>query len=234
MNLTNIRSNSRFFALGNNADSSFSDADILACSNLNYHELVSMGIRADGSWTLLDKDKAQTSITAATRQYALPTMPLAIKRVEIKYPSTSDDYLAATPIAENSIPPSGLDDYVSLKPEYRLNGTKIEIFLPVKTEDIVAVTNGINIYWEDEVTELAAVGDVTIFPEFVNKLLCLMNARDYCGVNGLNTRLGWLEKQIGDEETGATSNFLKYLETRSEDKRARIEFRKENYGQSAN
>jgi hypothetical protein len=238
MNLTSVRLNSRFFALGNSADDSFSDADILRHTNLNYHELVSMAVRFDGDWSLLDNTKLQRSITAGTRKYALPTMPVKITRVEVKYPSTAGDYTAATQISDNSVPPDGFDGYCPASPEYRLNGTYIEVFLPNRTSEITAVTNGINVYYEAPVTELSAVGDATVLPEFANKLLCLMNARDYCGVNGLNSRLSWLERQIGNPETegirasGAIANFLDNLKTRSRDKRASIKFRREDYGQS--
>jgi hypothetical protein len=233
MILTAIRSNSRFLALGNSADTAFSDADILACSNLHYHDLMALAVKAQGDWTLNDQTKLQRSITAATREYALPTTFLTVSRVEVKYPSTSDEYVAATPISESEIPPQGKDSYAPASPQYILRGSKIELFLPNKTADITAVTNGLNVYYNDEITALAATDSETVLPEFANRLLCLLNAKDYCGVNGLNSRLTWLVKEIGNENEGATKKYIDFLKGRAKDRRPSIDVRREDYGQSA-
>jgi hypothetical protein len=239
MTLTNIRSNSRYFALGVSTDTAFSDADILLRSNQNYGRLIAMALRAQGNWSIVGRTKVQTSIAAATRQYLLPTTFLSLKGVEIKYGAGATEYVTADLISESEFAGFSRDSYTTATPKYAVFGGYIEIFLPAKTADIVAVTNGINIYYQDDITALSGASDETILPEFANDLLAMMNARDYCGVNGLTTRLGWLTSMIGvpqSEETPATGEiaaFLNYLETRLDTKRPRLAVRREDYGQSA-
>ncbi len=236
MQLTDIRSLSRYLATGDASDTSFTDANILMLSNANYHKLVAMAVRAVGDFNMVGRTKLQRSIAAATRSYSLPTTFLVIKAVEVKYPSSAQDYEKAEQISHHKIGPRGKDDYTTPTPEYDLYGSTLELFLPAKTSDILAVTNGINIYYEDEITALSGATDETILPEFANRLLCLMNAADYCMANE-HAKLSAIKAEIGQmpldgmAATGETAVFLNFLASRSEDKRPRLSPRREDYGQ---
>ncbi len=236
MTLTEIQALSRYYATGDDVDLNFDDADVLRQSNVNYRKMIAMAIKAVGDWNMNGRATATSNIAAGTREIAMPTTFLVLKAVEVLYPSSAQNYKKATQISQNTLAPRGKDDYVSQRPEYDLYGSTLELFVSAKTADIEAVTNGVKIYYEDEIDALVSAANETILPEFANDLLCKMNAKDYCMVNDYQ-RYAMLKTEIGraptlnSPATGDIATFLNFLSSRSKDKRASIRPRKEDYGQ---
>ena len=230
MTLTNLRSLTRYFAIGDSTSTDFSDVDTLRHLNSAYQRLVILALSASGDWQPMGNNKQTTSITAATRSYSLPSSLLKINRVDIKYPS-GGEYKKATQIDYSKIDSAGLDEYTTPTnhPQFDLKQDKIEIFVSNKTASISAVTSGILIYYEVDITELADAGNEpaeAVVPEPFSRLMALMAASDYCGVNGIQGRLVWLTNEIQKEE----ARFVEFMANRSTAKKLRISFRKENYG----
>ena len=227
MTLTNLISQTRYFATGDSSSSDYSDTDVKRQLNSVYNQLIVLAFSESGEWQFRGNNKQATSITAATRSYALPTSYLRINRVEIKHPSTGE-YKRAEAIDYKTIEKAGLDNYTTSVPQYDLKGGYLEIFLPVKTASISAVTDGILIYYENEITELSAADSEPDIPEPFSRLMALMAAYDYCLVEDINNRGTKLKQEIIIEE----QKFREFIANRNEGKRLRINFKSEDYGQT--
>jgi hypothetical protein len=225
MILTSLQAQSRYFATGDSTSTDFATADVNRQLNSNYNQLTILAFSASKEWQYRGNNSQAISITAGTRNYALPDTFLRINRVEIKYPSSSD-YIKAE-ATDSKIIETGLDKYTSGTPQFDLKGNKLDIFVSDETASIKAVTSGIIVYYDNEITELSGGTDEPDLPEPFSRLLCLMTARDYCGVNNMNNRLSWINSEIAKEE----ARFVEFLSTRNEAKRLRITAKQEDWGQ---
>ncbi len=226
MTLTNLISQTRYFATGDSSSSDYSDTDVKRQINSAYNQLIVLAFSESGEWQFRGNNKQATSITAATRSYTLPTSYLRISRVEIKY--SSGEYRRAEAIDYKTIERTGLDNYITSIPQYDLKGGYLEIFVSVKTADISAVTDGILIYYENEITELSDGDSKPDIPEPFSRLMALMAAYDYCIVEDINNRGTKLKQEIIIEE----QKFREFIANRNEGKRLRIKFKEEDYGQT--
>lgn len=224
--LTNLRSLTRFYATGDSTNTAFSDTDTLLNLNARYQEAFLLATSEDGDWEFNGDGSQNISITSGIRAYALATDLFKISRVEIKYPSSATDYQRANPIDGGQIQYYGKDNYIPSIPEVDFLAEKIEIFVSQKTANIEAVTNGIKVYYQKELTELSSGSDETIFPDVFARYICIGAAIDYCGVNGLNTRLSWLNNELVKQ----TDLLTDYIANRNKAKRLSLRPRKENYG----
>ena len=224
--LTNLKSLTRFYATGESTSTSFGDTDILIALNGRYQDAFLLATQNDGDFEFNGDGSQNISITSGTRAYSLATDLFKVSRVEIKYPSSATDYQEAHQLNGGQIQFSGKDNYVSGLPSFDLLGDTIEIFVSAKTADIAAVTNGIKVYYQKELTELAVGADEIIFPDVFARYIAIGCAQDYCGVNGLNSRLSWLEGEYQKQE----AKLIEYVSTRNKAKRNRISFHKEDYG----
>jgi hypothetical protein len=223
--LTSLRALTRYYATGDSSSTNFSDADTLIALNGRYQEAFLLATTNDGDFEFNGDGSQSISITSGTRQYALATDLFKPSRVEIKYPSTASDYQEAHQISGN-FSNVGKDSYTSGTPEFDLMGTKIEIFVSAKTADIEAVTNGIKIYYQKELTELVDAANTIIFPDVFARYIAIGAAQDFCGVNGLNSRLSWLNIEHDKQEVKLTE----YIANRNKAKRQSLNFKKEDYG----
>lgn len=221
----NLRELTRYYALGKSDDTSFSDADTLLNLNARYQEAFLMATANDGDFEFNGDGSENISITSGTRSYTRATDLFKVLRVEIKYPSSSENWQEAHQINSNQIQRSGKDNYTAGRPEFDVVGREIEIFVSAKTADIEAVSNGIKVYYQKELTELAADDSEIIFPDVFARYICLGAAMDYCLVNGLKNKLAQLEKEYLKMETKLTL----YISNRNKAKRHRITFGKEDY-----
>ena len=224
--LTNLRSLTRFYATGNSTDTSFSDADTLIALNGRYQDAFLLATQNDGDFEFNGDGSQNINITAGVRAFTLATDLYKVSRVEIKYPSTATVYQEAHQVNGGQIQFYGKDNYCPSPPEFDLLGTKIEIFVGDKTANISAVTAGIKVYYQKELTELSDGADPIIFPDCFARYICIGAAMDYCGVNGLNNRLSWLGTEYQKQEAKLTE----YVATRNKAKRLNINFRREDYG----
>ena len=220
--LTNLRALARFYATGASDSTTFSDTETLIALNGRYQDAFLLATGVDGDFEFNDDGSQSISITSGTRAYTIATDLFKINRVEIKYPSTAD-YREATQINENQIIVSGKDNYTPSPPQFGLQGEKIEIFVSAKTADISAVTSGIKIYYQKELTELAVGADEIIFVDAFARYIAIGAAMDFCGVNGLSTRLNWLGTEYAKQEAKLTD----YVANRNKAKRMALKFRKE-------
>lgn len=224
--LTNLRALTRLYAVNDSTSTAYSDTDTLLNLNARYQEAFLLATANDGDFEFNADGSQSISITAAERQYSLATNLFKVSRVEVKYPSSATDYREATQINNNSIRDVGKANYTPGWPEFDLLGTKIEIFVSAKTADIAAVTNGIKVYYQKELTELSSGTDEVIFPDVFARYICAGAAIDYCGVNGLTTRLSWLTSEHDRLEVKLTE----FVASRNKAKRFSLSFRQEDYG----
>lgn len=230
MTLANLRSLARFFVFGDSTNTAFSDADTLVAANAWYRKLIVWALQAAGAWQYRGGNSATINITAATRQYDLGdncTSYLRITKVEIKYPSSASKYRPAAQIDPAQIDNKSLDEYTTGNPQFDLTGDKIEIFVSQKTANITAVTAGIKIYFENDITALSASDSAPEIPEPFVRLIALGMAYDYCLAEDLRGKMSKLEQDIEKEKV----DFLVFVANRDESKRHAIRFRQENYGQ---
>jgi hypothetical protein len=225
-NLTSLKALTRFLAVGDSTSTSFGDTDILIALNGRYQDAFLLATQNDGDFEFNGDGSQSISITSGARAYSLATDLFKVNRVEIKYPSSSTDYQEARQIKGGQIQQVGKDNYVSSRPEFDILGEKIEIYVSAKTADISAVTSGIKVYYQKELTELAVAGDEIIFPDVFARYICIGSAIDYCGVNGLSTRLSWLLSEYQKQEAKLTE----YVATRNQAKRFALKTSKEDYG----
>ena len=227
--LTNLRALTRYYALGDSTATNYSDADTLINLNGRYQDAFLLATQNDGDFQFNGDGSQSISITTGARAYTLATDLFKADRVEIKYPSTATTYQEAKQVDENQIKYYGKDNYTPSPPEFGLLGTKVEIFVSAKTADIASVTDGIKVYYQKELTELSVAGDAIIFPDVFARYICIGAAIDYCGVNGLNARLTWLEGEYQKQETKLTL----YVANRNQAKRLSIKFKREDYGEGS-
>ena len=223
--LTNLRSLARWYALRNSTDTTYSDDDTLLNLNTRYQEAFLLATQNDGDFEFNGDGSQSISITAATRQYSLATDLFKISRVEIKYPSSATDYREAIQIT-GQIQYTGKDSYVTSMPQFDILGEKIEIFVSAKTADIEAVTSGIKVYYQKELTELSVGGDEIAFPDAFARYIAIGAAIDYCGPHEMGTRLNWLNTEHERMEAKLTN----FVANRNRAKRSSLSFRKEDYG----
>jgi hypothetical protein len=223
--LSDLRSLTRYYALGDSTSTAYNDADTLLNLNARYQEAFLLATQNDGDWEFNGDGSQNISITSGTRAYALATDLFKVSRVEIKYPSTATNYQEAIQVNGGQIQFYGKDNYVPYPPEFDLLGSKIEIYVSAKTADIAAVTSGIKVYYQKELTELAVAANAIIFPDVFARYIAIGAAMDYCGVSGLNARLAWLNTEWQKQELKLTD----YVSNRNKAKRLGIRFRQEDY-----
>jgi len=226
MTLTTLRASARFFALGDSSSTSFSDADSLVAANDAYQQAMVVAFEESGEWQFRGDNSYSQDISASTRAYTLPTAFLRILRVDIKYPGGSG-YVRATPIDRQSIDHDGLDEFTTSSPMFDLLQGKLEIFVSDKTASIGAVTDGIIIYYDDEITALSGATDAPEIPKPFARYMGLLMALDYCIAHQLDSQVVSLQKQVDREEI----RFRKFIANRSEAKRPSLSPRREDYGE---
>jgi hypothetical protein len=225
LTLTTLRAQARFLALGDSASTSFSDDDTLVAANDAYQDLVVLAFRSAGDWQFRGNNKATTSITASTRSYALPTDVLRVSRVEIKYPS-GDEYRKATQIDSAQLD-TALDEYTTDEPQFDLVEGYLEIFVHDKTASISAVTSGILVYHDDDITALSGASDAPEIPQPFARLMAAKMAHYYCLGHEMFNKAAALSNEILKLE----AEFIKFIANRSEAKKLSLRPRREDYGQ---
>lgn len=180
MNLENLRSSVRFAVFGDSTDTSYGDTDLDRNINLWYKTGIAWALQINGDWQV-NGEIATASIVADQREYALPSDTLKLNEVYIK---TSTEYVKAIQRdAKNiSVEPDG--GYYPDTPEFDLMDESLFIYLPENT--IKAVTNGIKIHYQTEITELSADADAPNLIEPFERLLITGAAYEYCVANGIS------------------------------------------------
>ena len=229
MNLTSIRADIRYLIFGNNANTTYGDTDLDRNVNSWYKRVLGWILAANGDWQV-NGDFATTNIVAGQREYILPTDILKLNEVYIK--STADgDYVKANQrdiLNVENYP----EDYYPAIPEFDLMDNSLFIYIP--DASITAVTDGIKIYYQTELTELSAGSDVPNIADIFIRAIVYGAAIDYCLANEKWDKAKKLENRLyGDgtvrNDKGIKDELMEFYATRSITKQPNIKAKKKNY-----
>ena len=121
---------------------------------------------------------ATTSLVANQQEYVFPTDLLKIKRIEVTYDGTNWYVVNPMDINERGYPTDTTtltSDFTASDPFYDLMDNSIMLY-PIPT---AAVTSGLKIWYEKNVTQLSSVTDEPNIPRPFQKGLCYGAAKDY-------------------------------------------------------
>ena len=230
MKLSELRTLARRLAVGDGTLTTYSDAETLVDANIYYRKAVAIVFEEQGDWQSRGDNKQSISITSATRSYSLASTLIRINRVEVKYPSTVSEYRLAKQVDYKNIG-RGLDDYVTSRPEFNLMEDQIEIFVSVKTANIEAVTNGIYIYHETDITALSGADDEPAIPELFVQFIAYGMVKLYLlqADHVDDRKISVIQSMLDEEE----ANIRKFVAARSEAKRFAIRPKRSDYGQAS-
>jgi len=189
--LLTIKQNARYIALGDSSDAEFSDTDVLREINKGYADLVEFVISRSGRWEY-GLTYATVNLEAGVNKYDLPSDFLRISKVDVKPIASLDNYLPATQIDLQSIPTSQ-DQYTPSSPEFDLRLNKIVIYY---SQDIEDVTNGLKIWFQQELDDLVDDTDEVDLPNFAVDYIVLYAAKKYCLSTEMFNKGRELERQM--------------------------------------
>jgi hypothetical protein len=191
MQLTNLRSDARYLVFGNSSNTAYADTDLDRNLNRWYQSAIGWALSVNGIWQV-QGTFATASIVAGQSKYEMPSDILKLDRVEIKSPS-SNDYIVAKQI-DHALVGTNLDDYHPDSPEFDLLGNYMYIYLP--DASITAVTAGIKIIYQCDITELSGATDEPLLPEVVQRVVSTGAAYDYCRANDMFAKADRLNNEI--------------------------------------
>jgi len=224
MNLTIIMADARYLALRNNANSTaYGDTDIKRNINRWYNTVIEWILSANGEWQV-NGEEATADLVAAQREYVFPIDILKLNEVYIKY-ETAGDYYKATQrdASEISSEPDQTNGYYPELPEYDLLDNSLFIYLPITP--IPAITAGIKIHYQTDLTELSSGTDSPNLSEPFKRLLSAGAAYDYCIANEMYAKGDRLKLLIAELK----QDLLNYYASKSTVKPARLEFKKRSF-----
>ncbi len=231
MTLETLRSAVRFIVFGDSSNTQYENTDLDRNINLWYKTALSWILPINGDWQV-NGSVATTDIEAGVRKYQIPTDILKLNEVYIKY-GTSSEYVKATQRDPKNIsvePDQDTYGYYPETPEFDLKGDYIYIYTPETT--IAAVTAGLKIHYQTEITELSSTSDEPNLAEPFEKLLIKGPAYDYPFIDSGKKRD--LKREIYGDPTiknddGVKGDLQKHYATRSTVRRNKISPKVENY-----
>lgn len=179
---TGLMQDARFWTATNST--SYSDNDLKRNLNRWYHELVTDAILSMDAWDF-QGDIATASTVANQQEYTFPTNLLKIKRIEVTYDGST--WVRVLPMdVQDPLTPIGNqadvnNNFSTSNPFYDTHDDSIFLY-PIPTS---AVSAGLKIWYEKEVTELSAVDDEPALPENFHRLISIGAAYDYSILKGL-------------------------------------------------
>jgi hypothetical protein len=222
--LSDIQSDVKFLVFGNSSETSYGSTDLNRNINRWYQTGIAWVLEANGDWQV-QGTKATANIVAEQRDYSLPTNILKINEVYIKYEVGGDYYKARQkdPHAIELEPDQADVGYYPETPEYDIQGNSIYIYIP--NSDIVAVTAGLRIFYQKNITDLSGSSDAPNLAEPFIRLLTCGAAYDYCLANELNNKAEKLKRDIAEIK----QDLLEFYSTRSTAREIRLIPNEENY-----
>ena len=217
--LADLRSDTRFLVFGDSTNTTYGNTDLDRNINRWYNTGLVWVLSSNGEWQV-NGEVATSDLVADQREYILPTDILKLNKIFIK-PTTSSDYLEAKQRDKSAI---HLDDslYLPYPPEFDLLDNSIFVYLDT---DITAVTDGIKITYQTELTELVETTDAPNLAEPFKRLLSLGAALDYCLAFEVNTKIRNLKALIDEVK----QELINFYANRSTVKPIRLEPSQENY-----
>lgn len=207
-----LRNFTRF--LTNTNTTTYTNADLDASLNSYYDIMVGEILDSMDEWDF-QGEYATTDLVASQQEYSLPTDILKIKRVEITYDGTTWYEALPEDLNEKQYDSGSVsrinDNYDQSEPKYDLMDNSL-FLKPVPT---TAVTAGLKIWYEKNVTHLSAVTDEPNIARPFHKALAYGAAID------------WLDKYA---EVGTNQNKSQLYEAKLEKMISRMKnfYRKHN------
>lgn len=155
----------------------YTDGDVDASLNNYYHLFVNEAIQSMDGWDF-QGEIATASLVADQQEYVFPTDLLKIKRIEVTYDGTNwykVDIMDVNEYSGTNDSTTIANEFSKSKPFADLHDNSLFLF-PVPD---AASTNGLKIWYEDEITELSSDTDEPVIPEAYHKGLCYGAAQDY-------------------------------------------------------
>ena len=217
--LENLRADARYFVFGNSTNTDYGNTDLDRNINRWYNTVLGWVLSSNGEWQV-NGEVATSDLVADQREYILPTDILKLNKIFIK-PTSSSDYLEATQRDKSAI---HVDDslYLPYPPEFDLFDNSMFVYLD---QDITAVTDGIKITYQTNLTELAETSDAPNLAEPFKRLLSLGAALDYCLANEVKGKAKNFKVMIDETK----QELIDFYANRSTVKPIVIEPSKENY-----
>jgi len=191
MTLETMRSDTRYLVFGNSSNTAYGNTDLDRNLNRRYHELIEIAMSVNGDWQVRGTYATET-LEAGVNKYDIPSDILRFNRVEIKPTTDDDNYILATKIDMQNIQ-EDLATYQPSYPEYDVRNNKIEIYYNTTLE---AISAGLKIWIQREITELSATDDEPDLPEFANRYLTIGAAYDYCLSNEMQKKADRLKRDL--------------------------------------
>jgi hypothetical protein len=218
-NLLNLRSDARYLVFGDSTNTAYGDTDLDRNINRWYNTILAWILGANGDWQV-NGDFVTTSIVALQREYILPTDLLKLNEVYIKSTSTGD-YLKATQKDLSALQHN--EDYHPITPEFDVLDNSLFIYTPEDT--IGAVTDGLKIVYQKNLTELSNTTDAPNLSEPFKRGISIGAALDYCIANEMNAKAKSL-KVLLDE---LKQELLSYYSTKSTAREIILQPAEENF-----
>ena len=227
-NLANLRSDARYLVFGNSTNTEYGDTDLDRNINRWYNTILSWILSVNGDWQV-NGDYATTSIVALQREYILPTDLLKLNEVYIKS-TTTGDYLKATQRDLSALEYN--EDYKPATPEFDVLDNSLFIYTPEDT--IGAVTDGLKLVYQKNLTELSNTTDAPNLSEPFKRAISIGAAMDYCDANEMWNKASKLEIRLygnpsKKDSTGVKGELKEYYSNKSTAREVRLITAEENY-----
>lgn len=134
--------------------------------NIAYRDVAAIIWESDGGWRYDDTNattlpKASTNLVSDQQDYSLPSTAQRINRIEVV--DSEGNYIKVNPLDMNEVT-TGLPEFLGgntgLPLYYELVGRSILLY-PTPSSGYVTLTNGLNIYMDRDVTDLAVTATTT-------------------------------------------------------------------------
>lgn len=179
MTLTNLRADTRFLVFGDSANTQYGDTDLDRNLNKAYAEIIAIAISVNDDFQV-NGNIITTDLIAGRSDYDLPSNLFKINEVRIKPTLSATDYLKATQRDPKEVLVD-MEVYKPANPEFDLidiKGTFKIIFYYASAFE--TVTDGIEFYIQEEITQLVGTSDSPKLPVFAQDYLSNRAAHIYC------------------------------------------------------
>lgn len=217
-NLVNLRSDTRYLVFGDSTKTEYGDTDLDRNINRWYNTILAWILESNGDWQV-NGEFADTDLVSAQREYILPSDLLKLNEVYIKS-TTTGDYIKATQRDLSAIGYN--EDYHPATPEFDLLDNSIFIYTPEST--INAVTKGLKLVYQKDLTELTGTASPNLSEPF-KRGVSIGAALDYCIANGVDNKAKSL-KVLLDE---LKQELMSYYSSKSTAREVILSASKENY-----
>lgn len=208
MILTNLRADTRFLVFGDSSNTQYGDTDLDRNLNRRYHELIEIAMSVNGDWQVRGT-YATLNLEAGVNKYDIPNDIVRFNRAEIKPLTASTAYIPVSKIDMRNIH-EDLGTYQPSDPEYDIRDNKLEIYYDTTLE---AVTNGLKIWLQREITELSASADEPDLPEFAHRYLTVGAGYDYCVANGVDKKAEKFKRDLAELVDTIKKHYANRLQT---------------------